>query len=375
MPTYNSETGTLKFPAIKVRQNGHDLYMVDLTAADLLAHTKVDKWMSTTTGQAPENQGYQREELQSHYNKVGRYLVNDKKAILPTSILLSVRGPVTFEPLDRDSTMGFLVITEGSLPLYIVDGQHRVAGLRHAIEDLHNEGACNFTLPAVIMAGLPKFDEVQQFYLVNSTSKRIKTDLAERLLTEMAEQDDDVRATVISKGKAYLLRAVKVVEMLNDRAGSPWEGRIQSVNGRKIGEVMITESSFNESLKPILGISWVTKQTDLALAEMINRYWMAIRHYMPNAFETPRNYSVQKTIGTYVWHMVAPAILEVCRTDNDFTVENMVNVLKPTAGEFLAEDYWEVGTGGASQYSSRGAFAVLAESILDELPETDAVMI
>jgi len=374
MSTYNSETGTLKFPAIKVRQNGHDLYMVDLTASDLLAHTKVDKWVAAATGQAPENQGYQREELQAHYNKVGRYLVSDKKAILPTSILLSVRGPVTFEPLDVDSTMGFLVITKGSLPLFIVDGQHRVAGLRHAIEDLGDEAARKFTLPAVIMAGLPKFDEVQQFYLVNSTSKRIKTDLAERLLTEMAEQNDDVRATVVGKGKAYLLRAVKIVEMLNDRAGSPWEGRVQSVNGRKIGDVMISESSFNESLKPILAISWVTKQSDVAVAEMVNRYWMAIREYMPHAFASPREYAVQKTIGTYVWHIIAPAILEVCRTDNDFTVEHMVEALDP-AQEFLTEDYWAVGTGEATQYSSRAGFTILADSILEVLPEADAVTI
>lgn len=362
----------VRFPAIKVRQNGHDLYMVDLTAADLLAHTKVDKW---DAAQPAFQRGYQREELQAHYNKVGRYLVSDKNAILPTSILLSVRGDVVFEALAENSTMGHLYIPNEALPLYVVDGQHRVAGLRHAIVDLEDMGARNFTLPAVIMAGMPKVEEVQQFYIVNSTSKRIKTDLAERLLTEMAEQDESVkRDRVIGKGKAYLLRAVKIVDILNEQTG-PWEGRIQQVNKRKVGDVMITESSFNESLKPILSIPWVLRMSDVEVAKIINRYWSAIFAYIPDALANPRGYSIQKTIGTYTWHLVAPAVLEVCRTEKDFSVEKITKIVKD-GEEFLQEAYWEVGNNdGAAQYSSRAGFAILSELILDTLPETAALTI
>jgi DGQHR domain-containing protein len=314
--------------------------------------------------------------LQAHYNKVGRYLVTNKNAILPTSILLSVRGEVVFKPLDNNTTMGHLCIPEAALPLWIVDGQHRVAGLRHAIEDLEDEDVLNFTLPAVIMAGLPKFDEVQQFYIVNSTSKRIKTDLAERLLTEMAEQDATVKANqVVGKGKAYLLRAVKIVDTLNEQEGGPWEGRIQNVNKRKVGDVMIAESSFNESLKPILAIPWVLRMNDSEVAKIIGRYWDAIFSYMPNALATPRNYSVQKTIGTYTWHLVAPAVLEVCRTDMDFTTNKMTEILRPVQ-EYLDEVFWEVGNSdGAAQYSSRAGFSILSDMILETLPETAAVTI
>ena len=371
MSIQNSVTG-VRFPAIKVRQNGHDLYMVDLTAHDLLNYTKVDKW---DAAQPAFQRGYQREELQAHYNKVGRYLVADKKAILPTSILLSIRGDVVFEPLNEDSTMGYLCIPQASLPLFIVDGQHRVAGLRHAIENLEDERATHFTLPAVIMAGMPKFDEVQQFYIVNSTSKRIKTDLAERLLTEMAEQDDTVKKDrIIGKGKAYLLRAIKIVDILNEQAG-PWEGRIQQVNKRKVGGVMITESSFNESLKPILQVPFVLRMSDAEVAKIINRYWSALFDFIPDALKDPRGYSIQKTIGTYTWHLVAPAVFEVCRTENNFAKEKMIEVLM-NASEYLEEAFWEVGNSdGAGQYSSRAGFAILSEAILGTLPETAVLTI
>lgn len=38
--------------------------------------------------------------------------------------------------------------------------------------------------------------------------------------------------------------------------------------------------------------------------------------------------------GTYAWHMVAPAVFEVCRTNNDSTAAHMVKALKP------AQDFW-----------------------------------
>ena len=372
-------TTAVRVPAIKVRQNGHDLYMADLSAEVLLNHTKVDKWTHATTGSNPTENGYQREEEKPHYNRVGTYLVKNKKAILPTSVLLCVRGPVKFEPLGEDrltdcSTMGYLTIPVSSQPLYIVDGQHRIAGLRHAIEDLNHEESRNFTLPAVIMAGMTKFDEVQQFYLVNSTSKRIKTDLAQRLLSEMAAQDDTVRKGLVGAGKAWMLRAVAIAELLNERAGSPWEGRIQRPNARKIGEVMISESSFTASLKPILTIPWVQKQPDEEVAEIISRYWMAICKFLPDACENPRNYALQKTVGVYSWHSVAPAVFEICRSDKDFSVQRMVKVLKNAENEdFLSDEFWASGTGDATQYSSRAGFTILGDMILKSLPESDAL--
>jgi DGQHR domain-containing protein len=361
----------LRIPALKVRQNEHDIYSVDLTADMLMQHTQVDKWTHTPVPSSPTEQGYQREELKSHYSKVGSYLATNRNAILPTSILLSVRGEVKFEPIAGSESMGYLTIPEAALPLWLVDGQHRVAGLRYAIEELGKEEKRNFTLPAVIMANMPKFDEVQQFYLVNSTSKRIKTDLAEQLLTEMMEVNSQVRADMVGKGKAWLPRAVKVSEALNERAGSPWEGRIQRPNSQKIGEVMITASSFNESLKPILSISWITKMSDDNLIEIINRYWLAICGYMPEAFEAPKEFSLQKTVGTYTWHMVAPTVFEVCRSkQNNFAVEHIKQILKPLEQEYLDSDFWAVG-GAAAQYSSRAGFQILSDDMLRALPNTD----
>src|SRR2546423_673540 len=97
-----SASKTIRVPAIRVRQNEHDLFMADLTADLLLSHARVDKWTHASTKKDPSEQGYQREELRAHYSKVGNYLVKNRRAILPTSVLLSVREPVRFEPIETD---------------------------------------------------------------------------------------------------------------------------------------------------------------------------------------------------------------------------------------------------------------------------------
>jgi DGQHR domain-containing protein len=345
--------------------------MAEIPTATLLARSNVDVWKPATADADPENQGYQRQELRAHFTKVGAYLNRDEQAILPTSVLISVREQVSFTPDRQGSNTGTLVVPAGVI-FWVVDGQHRIAGLRYAIEELGRQDLNTFSLPAVLMTNMPKFEEVQQFYMVNSTQKRIKTDLAQRLLAEMASQNDEVRRTVIGKGQAWLLRAVEIAEILNDRDGSPWEGRIQRPNMRRVGEVMIAESSFTQSLKPILVMPWLAKQSSEEIAKLIDRYWRALRDYMPDAFASPRDYALQKTLGTYPLHILAATIFEACRIAGDFSVEHMVKELEPLADQYLTEAFWEAG-GQITGFSSRAGFQVLADMLLEELPEAAAV--
>jgi len=63
-----------------------------------------------------------------------------------------------------------------------------------------------------------------------------EVDLAQRLLAEMGRPDEGIRKSIISKGQAWAPRR-EYRRTSYERAGSPWEGRIQRPNSRKIGEV------------------------------------------------------------------------------------------------------------------------------------------
>ena len=87
--------------------------------------------------------------------------------------------------VDRGGT-SFLCLNEEKL--YVVDGQHRVAALASLVED-DPETWANFRISFVCMLGGDELEEMEQFYIVNSTAKSVRTDLALDILKQRAESD------------------------------------------------------------------------------------------------------------------------------------------------------------------------------------------
>ena len=366
---------TIQVEAIQLNQNGHQVFMARVPTSVLIEHSQVDVWKPGMDD--PRENGYQRNAMQSHYSKVARFL--ETQPLMPTSILLCVRDEVQFEPYTRGRKPGFA--QEGGfgtleLPtenIYLVDGQHRVAGLRYAVEEHEAENLLEYEIPVVIMAGVDKEEEVKQFYTVNTTAKKIKTDLAERLISEMAERDSTVKDNLVGKGKGWLLRAIVVGDALNDRANSVWHDKIQLPNTKKLQGVSITQSSFANSLKPIFSIPWVGNMPDDKVAEIVDRYWTAIGRVMPEVFENPNEYSIQKSLGVNCWHIAAPAVLELAKGAR-LTVEAIEDVLRYAANqdeETFDAEFWQAG-GEIAAYSSRSGFQILANRIEAALPSSES---
>lgn len=368
--TYEND---LRLEVVKVHQNGHDLFTTQITPDVLRNFVEIDRWEHAPDALNPDldDQGYQRIEQRSHYMKIGQFLANDKDAMLPTSALFSVRGVVHFEPCADGAKMGYLVIPKESLPMYTVDAQHRRRGLLYAIDEMMQEHLENFSLPAVIMANVTKLTEVKQFYTVNSTAKRIDTDLAERLLTEMAEQDSSFKDELIGKKKAWLLCGVKAIIQLNDTSRGPWYGRIQRPNQPKSGVIVIAESSLVNSLKPVLSMPWIADPNFSTedFVKLINRYWEAILNLIPEANDNPSGYALQKTTGCYVMHLVAQTVFEICRSEKNFSTARIEQILKPATEGYLSAEFWVKG-GEAGMFSSAAGFQKLANRIQNCLSET-----
>src|SRR6185369_1158337 len=150
---------------------------------------------------------------------------SDKEHLMPTAVLLSSREELHFEQVDLDSTAASATSDFGwvelTAPLYKVDGQHRTEGFALAVEDRPELGA--FPLPTVIMEVSSKMQEIRQFFTVNTTAKRVRTDLADRLLEAMGEFTPD-------STKGWMVDALQVVDYLNNERGGPWEGLIKMPN-------------------------------------------------------------------------------------------------------------------------------------------------
>lgn len=359
-----------------------------ITAKDLIDIYEIDQWQP---GKNIEEQGCQRPPITAHFRKIGRKLKNEEKTTLPTSITLSAnlltkkrenKNSIRLEKADgANKRLVEIVIPEGH-KVRVVDGQHRILGLQYAIQDLKQKELESFELPFVIMLVEDRIDEIQSFYEINSTSKKVATDLALQLLNEMSQHSD----IDLKKPERLKLVALNVAMELNQMPDSVWYKNI-SVGHQ--GNEIASSTSFVTSLKPILNMSFIEKiwtvdikdevEAGAKIAPLVNNYWSALRIVMPELFPEPTDekeqWSIQKTPGFYTWNMVAPCVLEDFmfkrEKNGNFTAEEIAAFLEKYARYALshAEYLWKAGTGQGSKANSQKAVKELADIIKDDIEE------
>ena len=93
----------------------------------------------------------------------------------------------------------------------MVDGQHRILALRKLLDENFAEWA-QFQIPFVCMLGADEKEEMTQFYIVNSTSESVRTDLALSLLKKRVDDDPALREDLQRRGRDWQVDGQSLVE-------------------------------------------------------------------------------------------------------------------------------------------------------------------
>jgi DGQHR domain-containing protein len=204
----------IEIPVIKIAQQGKKIYLGKMTGKEILENCITTEW-DPNLGWDLTQQGYQRAPDKKHYTRIANFLREEGDPLLPTSALIAAReaeyGLLPFEPYDKAyPDIGKLMIPEGRL-LFIVDYQHRWRGIQYAVEHLKCDNLLNFQIPVIIMADVLRYEEIRQFYLINSKQKRVDTDLGLALLQTMATQANEAELmNFVGPGKKYRIRATRL---------------------------------------------------------------------------------------------------------------------------------------------------------------------
>ena len=173
-----------------------------------------------------DKQGYQRAPNQKHYSRIAEFLREEGDPLLPTSALLAARegeyGLLDFAPYDNaQPDVGKLRIPHERL-LFIVDYQHRWRGIKDAVERLKCGNLLDFQVPVIIMADVSRYEEIRQFYLINSKQKRVNTDLGLALLQTMAPQASEKELmNFVGPGNKYRIRATRLTFKIAGKTQGP----------------------------------------------------------------------------------------------------------------------------------------------------------
>ena len=224
--------------------------------------------------------GYQRLLNQARARKLADYIVkgqDDQDAFLPTSVFLA-----TDKALDFDSTTNTINIDTATMgPFSVVDGQHRLEGLRMAAKK--DDRVLEFAVPVNIAVNLPKLHQMCHFLIVNTTQKSVDKAVEQRIVARLTEalNVEDIPSlpkwvlNVVERGEVE--KAVRIVDFLNQQSDSPWQGKIKMAN--EPAPNMINQRSFVSAIvkyvltanNPIAVLNDFDKEKRIFL-----NYWKAI---------------------------------------------------------------------------------------------------
>ena len=369
----------MHLPVLKVTQSGKTLYLGAMRAEDMLDCCVIDTWDPAKLNDIT-HQGYQREVNEAHVGRIAAWLKTDPEPFMPNGALLSARedeyGILPFEATNGDgpATFGQLTIPHGR-QLFIVDYQHRWQGLKRAI-DGGRDDLRDHVIPITIMSNATRYDEMIQFYLINSKQRRIDTDLALALVQTLAGDTEMAQlVNLVGRDKRYRIRATRLTFKLALKTSGPWAGRIKLPHDVPQPDAVLSMKAFADSLAPIVSSrSAVFKLTDDKLIDVLDTYWAAMHQIMPDAFKSPRDHSIQKTPGVFSMHIVAAkTVLKLCQKKGDYSMPTMKQYLSvanwAVAGDttrYMESDFWK-SRGPVKQYGGSGGHRSLATLIRNKI--------
>lgn len=333
------------------------------------------------------NRGYQRPLQESRVNE----LVTDlkkKRVDLPTAILLNLRNRDARHAVqDGRLRLSFLRDSASAAILFhVVDGQHRVAALKKLMEDEPDAGWDQFLIPFICMVGATEPEEMEQFYVVNSRAKSVRTDLAFALLRKLTDRDPKMMERLDEKGRGWQVAAEKLVETLAETS-SVWRGLIRLAAMEK-GDTTMPSASMVTSLKPLLASSFFGRLSFVQQQQVIEAFWTGLRDVMRPAFDDPKEFVVQKGVGVIVLHAILVDVMEIVRSTGRSVIDSatyrdiMLEPIERLQGEaqdglgspVQGVDFWRTAPkGAAGSYSSSAGRRVLISKIRQLLPNVEVL--
>lgn len=364
----------IHIPAARVKQGGLTLYTTALKVKDLIADHfyNVEKLDPADTN----DKGYQRVLNVARARKLADYIIkgqDEQDAFLPTSVFLATDKSVNFN--EKDHTIEFDTAAVG--PFSVVDGQHRLEGLKMAAEK--DPRVLEFEVPVNIATNLPTIHQMCHFLIVNSTQKSVDKSVEQRIIARLSDAlgVEDLPSLpkwilrTVEKGEVE--RAIKYVDYLNDAPDSPWHGKIKMANLESPDGTINQRSFVKAIVKYVLTANnpiSIVKDFDKEKKIFLN-YWKAIQQNLDDGdSETLYKYG-----GVELFCKFSIPFFVKLQDRGNYTVPTMEKLLRDcfdkVEGDYAGvghPDWWK--TGGQAGRLNAGALTRVCQDMTAALHRT-----
>ena len=363
------ENEIITAPAAQVTQGDLKLFTTSLKVRTLMQPGFYS--IERLNPKKPDGFDSQRLYEKARAKKLANYILDGQErqdAFLPASVFLATEKAIAH---DREhNTISFRLEDVG--PFSVVDGQHRLEGLREAAKfateksEKHPnalERILDFEVPVNIAVKLPKIYQMCQFLIVNTTQKKVDVGIAQRIyarltqslmLKDMPTLPDWIRK-IVDKGEVN--KAMKIAEYLNETEKSPWKGKIRMAGDPNPKGKTIKQGSFVQatakylftSSNPLDALNDFEKQKKIFL-----NYWKAIASILDDGSDSV----LYKYNGVELFCIFSIPFFHKLQAEGSFTFKKMRYHLKQCfenmemeGGEYAGvghPDWWHAGSQASS---------------------------
>lgn len=296
-------------PAIQVHQGEREFFLTVLTAKQLASISYV-----AIRGQSDEEGAVQRIFNRDRLSSLRRYALQGGS--YPSSIVLNWTGKT--HPKFDD---GLLTVLLEPRSAQIIDGQHRVEGLREAIVESVDIG--DTQIPVSIYVGLDTKACADLFLSINTEQKQVPRSLVFDLYGVASESVVDPAA----------VRARDIAMHLNEDCGSPYFENIKMPN-QPIRKGGIALSTAVAALKPLVEAKGIFEQIDASELEVqkkiVMNYFLALRRRYGERWPERTNAFMFAAGFTGAVDFLKLKLIPICnnRSPKDFSVDFISSLLE-----------------------------------------------
>lgn len=361
-------------PAALVKQGQLTLYSTSLKVSDLLIPNFYS--VETLDPDDDNDKGYQRLLNRARAKRLADYIIDGqetKDAFLPTSVFLATDKNIEFNP----TTNAIEINIDTIGPFSVVDGQHRVEGLKMAADK--DKRVLDFEVPVNIAINLPRIAQMCHFLIVNTTQKSVEKGVEQRIyqrLTQALEIEDIPNlpkwiSKTIEKGEDDL--ALKYVDFLNSDPDSPWNNKIKMAN-QESNDGSINQQSFVKAIKKyvLVANNPLTIQPAEKQHKIFLNYWKAITNIL--GIEEPT--VLFKYNGVELFCKFSVPFFNKMINMPDFKVSTMQSLLEQAFDEVEGDyagvghtDFWTKGS--TASFLNSGALNVINAEMVKALHKTN----
>ena len=364
----------IRIPAARVRQGALVLYTTSIRVKELVSENFYS--VETLDPADAKDNGYQRLLNTARAKKLAEYIVNGQDsndAFLPTSVFLATAKTLPY--FEESNTIE--IDTSAVGPFSVVDGQHRLEGLKMAAQK--DTRVLEFETPVNIAVNLPQIAQMCHFLIVNTTQKSVDKSVEQRIVSRLSEALDVENLPSLPKWilntvqKGEVDKAIKYVDFLNEEDGSPWKGKVLMANS-DTDETTINQRSFVKAIvkyvmtanNPLNVINDFEKERKIFL-----NYWKAIASVLDDGTSSV----LYKYNGVELFCKFSIPFFMKLQDKGNYTVQTMRDFLlscfENVEGEYAGvghSEWW--AKGGKASFLNAGAINIVSQEMSKALHKT-----